>query len=125
MNSLFIAIDFDGTITTHDYPSIGSDIGAIPVLKKLQAAGHRLILYTMRAGLELTEAVSFLEKHQINLFGVNENPTQYSWTSSPKIYAHLYIDDAALGAPLVFDKHDRPYIDWNKIEEMLFENKII
>jgi len=29
-----INIDFDGTVTTHDYPSIGKDIGAQKVLKR-------------------------------------------------------------------------------------------
>jgi hypothetical protein len=38
-----INIDFDGTCVTHDFPNIGTDIG-IPVLKKLVANGHKLIL---------------------------------------------------------------------------------
>ena len=49
MNKLEINIDFDGTCVTHDYPRIGSDIGSIPVLKKLVANGHKLILFTMRS----------------------------------------------------------------------------
>ena len=32
---MIIAIDFDGTCVTHDFPRVGSDIGAIPVLKNL------------------------------------------------------------------------------------------
>lgn len=31
--SLYIGIDFDGTCVTHDFPRIGKDIGAQPVLK--------------------------------------------------------------------------------------------
>lgn len=125
MKSLFVAVDFDGTITTHDWPSIGQDIGAIPVLKKIQEAGHRIILYTVRSGIELAEAVAFLSKHGIKLFGVNENSTQNTWTESTKVYAHLYIDDAAIGTPLIYDLHDRPFVDWVTIEQMLIAKGII
>ena len=45
--SIIIAVDFDGTCTTYDYPRIGKDIGAILILKKIVKAGHRLILYTI------------------------------------------------------------------------------
>jgi hypothetical protein len=33
--SIVIAVDFDGTCVTHEYPRVGQDIGAVPVLKKL------------------------------------------------------------------------------------------
>ena len=52
-------------------------------------------------------------------FGVNENPTQHEWTSSPKVYGHIYIDDAALGAPLVTDVDDK-YIDWKMAAAHLY-----
>lgn len=32
---MVIAVDFDGTCVTHEFPKIGKDIGAIPVLRKL------------------------------------------------------------------------------------------
>jgi hydroxymethylpyrimidine pyrophosphatase-like HAD family hydrolase len=48
MNKI-IAIDFDGTCVSHEYPLVGKDIGAIPVLKELMSNGHRLILFTMRS----------------------------------------------------------------------------
>lgn len=50
----------------------------------------------------LQDAIDWFKKYDIPLFGVNEkkNPTQKDWTSSPKPYAHIYIDDAALGVPL-------------------------
>jgi len=44
-----ICIDFDGTCVSHEFPLIGKDIGAIPVLKELVEAGHKLILFTMRS----------------------------------------------------------------------------
>ena len=46
-----IGIDFDGTCVTHEFPRIGKDIGAVPVLKELIANGHDLILFTMRSDI--------------------------------------------------------------------------
>lgn len=47
-----ICIDFDGTCVTHEFPKIGKDIGALPVLNKLANAGHNLILFIMRSDIE-------------------------------------------------------------------------
>lgn len=46
---MVIAVDFDGTCVTHEFPKIGKDIGAIPVLRKLVEKEHQIILYTMRS----------------------------------------------------------------------------
>jgi hypothetical protein len=56
---------------------------------------------------------------------VNENPAQKEWTSSPKTYAQMYIDDAALGVPLITGKHAKPYVDWNLIYELLRRKSIL
>ena len=127
VKNMYIAVDFDGTCVTHDYPRIGKDIHAIPVLKRLVANGHKLILNTMRSGKELDEAVNWFKEHNIELFGVNENPTQKSWTASPKVYAHIYIDDAAFGCPLltVPELSDRPFVNWPWIELKLTQMEII
>ena len=119
---MIIAVDFDGTCTTHEYPHIGRDIGAERVLKRLVADGNRIILWTMRSGNELDEAVQWFQKRNIPLFGVNRNPHQINWTKSPKPYAQLYIDDAALGCPLCKPRHpgDTQYVDWEAVEQMLF-----
>lgn len=115
-----IAIDFDGTCVLHDYPSIGRDIGAVPVLQKLAENGHRLILYTMRSGGYLSEAIEWFNTNKIPLYGAQVNPTQHKWTESTKCFAHLYIDDAALGAPLLYDKESgRNYIDWSEVTKLL------
>lgn len=116
---MIIAIDFDGTCVTHDYPDIGKDIGAVPVLQAL-SKNHKLILWTMRSGQALIDAVEWFEKNDIPLFGMNENPQQKEWTQSPKAYAQLYIDDAAFGAPLIYPPNGkRPYINWSVIENNL------
>lgn len=131
---MIIAVDFDGTCVTHEFPDVGKDIGAVPVLKKLVEKGHKIILYTMRChtskkcvtdkGVRLVdtlqEAIDWFEKNNIPLYGVNENPDQKNWTSSPKIYAHLYIDDAAIGCPLIQTSlSKRPYVNWDKVKALL------
>jgi len=133
---MIFAIDFDGTCVTHEFPNVGRDIGAAKVLKKLNAKGHKLILWTMRsnvdnptsddpsiinkAGNYLDDAVEWFAKNDIKLWGTNENPEQKSWTHSPKAYAQIYVDDAALGAPLKNGKEgERPYIDWESVERIL------
>lgn len=123
---MIIAIDFDGTCVSAEYPSIGRDIGAVPVLIDLLKAGHQLILNTMRSGVELEDAVEWFRQNDITLYGVNQNPQQQSWTSSPKIFADLYIDENALGAPLAFaDFAPKGFIDWKKVRKMLESEGIL
>ena len=120
MGQIVIAVDFDGTCVTHDYPYMGSDVGAVPVLRELADAGYRLVLSTMRSGKLEKEAVAWFKSNNIPLYGVNTNPDQKSWTSSPKVYADLYIDDAALGVPLKTSPSSvRPYVDWERVREWL------
>jgi hypothetical protein len=120
MPEVVIAVDFDGTCVTHDYPYIGSDIGAVPVLRELADAGYHLVLNTMRSGRLEKDAVKWFKENDIPLYGVNCNPDQRSWTSSPKVYADLYIDDAALGIPLkTSPTSTRPFVDWVAVRELL------
>lgn len=117
---MIIAVDFDGTCVTHEYPNVGKNIGAEIVLKALTDEGHGLILYTMRdhpadsVQDPLQEAIDWFSQNDIPLFGINENPTQKSWTTSPKPYAHLYIDDAALGIPIM-KLGRKPFVDWYSV----------
>lgn len=136
-----ICIDFDGTCVTHEFPRIGEDIGAVPVLKELVAAGHKLILFTMRSDRKkkkkvgdeiiiveenfLADAINWFADNEIPLYGVQKNPTQRFWTSSPKAYGHLYIDDANLGCPLIVPTEGRPYVDWTEIRKYLVEKAIL
>ncbi|MBO5671786.1 MAG: hypothetical protein J6R81_01285 [Alistipes sp.] len=122
-----IAIDFDGTCVEHDYPSVGLDVeGAVDTLRALNKKGHRLILYTMRSGAKLDAALRWFKERGIELWAVNENPEQKSWTESIKVYAHYYIDDSALGCPIKFiDGAQRPVIDWAKMREIMEYNRIL
>ena len=135
---MFIVIDFDGTCVSHEFPLVGKDIGSLPVLRRLVDAGHKLILFTMRSdrfvggdtktegisdvtGAFLSDAVQWFQKNNIPLYGIQSNPTQHAWTTSPKAYGELIIDDAALGCPLSYDSKisQRPFCDWEVIESEL------
>lgn len=141
---MVIAVDFDGTCVTHEFPKIGQEIGASHVLKCLAENDHQIILYTMRSHLDdnenhahnslsggtinndtLQEAINWFKSKDIPLFGINENPEQKSWTSSPKIYAHLYIDDAGVGIPLIRTLRFRPFVDWLQIAYILQQKELI
>jgi hypothetical protein len=123
---VIIAIDFDGTCVKHQYPQIGPTLPmAVETLRELAAYGHELILYTMRSGKELQEAVDWWRGHGLPLYGINQNPVQSKWTESPKAYAHLYIDDAALGCPVKLDVHGRDYVDWPVVRQMLRDRKVL
>lgn len=123
---MYIAIDFDGTCVTHDFPRVGKDIGAIPVIKSLVEAGHKIILFTMRDKDTLKEAEKWFTDNGIPLFASNDNP-EAKWSTSRKVFAHLYIDDMALGIPLKVDYElsNRPFVDWAKVDLLLKVNQII
>lgn len=117
---MLIAIDFDGTCVTHEYPKVGRDVGAYPVLKKMCQDGHKLMLWTMRSGETLKDAIDWFVERDIELSAVNICHTQGQWTESPKLFANIYIDDAALGAPLRAGlPGERPYIDWVLVSTMM------
>ena len=121
MENLIICVDFDGTCVTHEYPNIGKEIGATEVLKEFINKGCKIILFTMRSGKELQDAINWFKERDIPLFGINENPEQFTWTQSPKPYAHFYIDDAALGCPLTFDEtiSNRYFVNWEIVKNLL------
>lgn len=122
-----IAVDFDGTCVEHNYPAIGMDVeGAVEVLRELNKHGHRIILNTMRSGQRLEAAVRWFRDRKIELWAVNRNPEQECWTSSPKVYADIYIDDSALGCPLIFlEGVRRPVVNWSKVRQLLESDGII
>lgn len=122
-----ICVDFDGTVVTHDFPEIGKPLAfAGQVLSDLVGNGHKLILWTMRSGEYLDAAVAWFEERGIPLWGVNENPEQIEWTTSPKAYAQIYIDDAALGCPtqMLFE-HSRPAVNWHEVRKQLGERGLL
>jgi len=135
--SKIIAVDFDGTLCDHQFPEIGTEVpGAFHWLREFQAAGAKLILWTMRSDLRnpqdkgdgptpgakadqdyLRAAVEWCRARGVEFWGVNHNPQQATWTASPKVYAHIYIDDAAFGCPLrdMPRAGSRPAVDWSRV----------
>lgn len=124
---MYIAVDFDGTVVSHMYPEMGDDNPlAEEILKQIVDNGHELILYTMRSEQQLDDAIKWFQDRNIPLWDINNNKTQKFWTKSPKIYANLYIDDAALGIPLIYDeKSSRDKVDWSKVKELLIKKNIL
>lgn len=120
LQHLIVAVDFDGTVVEHCYPDIGPEVaGAVDTLKWLQGHGSKLILHTMRDGGHLKAAVAWLMANGVTPWAVNNNPEQGEWTTSHKVYAHVYIDDAALGCPLEYPARGRPYVDWVAVRAWL------
>ena len=71
---MIIAVDFDGTIVEHKYPAIGREIPfAIETLKKLQAERHKLILWSVREGRLLDEAVQFCRERGLEFYAINRD----------------------------------------------------
>lgn len=98
---MVIAVDFDGTIVKHRYPAIGEERPfAIDTLKMLQADGHRLILWTVREGDLLDEAVAWCSKRGLEFYAVNRDFPEEDATGagfSRKLKADLFIDDRSFG----------------------------
>lgn len=116
--SLIIAVDFDGTIVEHRYPAIGRIRPlAFETLSKLQAKGHRLILWSHRAGQKLDDAVTFCLSNGMEFYAVNKNFPEEVWNEndSRKILADIYIDDRNLGG----------IPSWEEIYKMIFPEEEI
>ena len=96
-----IAVDFDGTIVEHKYPEIGKEkLFAFDTLKALVKKGHQLILWTIRTGKELEEAVEFCQKNGVEFYAVNKNYPEEVFEEgevSRKLNADVFIDDRNIG----------------------------
>ena len=115
---MIIAIDFDGTIVEHKYPAIGAELPfAIETLIKLKEEGHKLILWTVREGRLLDEAVEFCRERGLEFYAINRDyPEEEKGRNnhfSRKLKADLWIDDRNLGG----------LPDWGTIYEMV-HNKL-
>lgn len=116
---MIIAVDFDGTIVTHEYPKIGRELPfAIDTLKRMQDKLHvRLVLWTVREGVELEEAVEFCKQKGLEFYAVNANyPEEKKYEGEPrKLQADLFIDDRNLGG----------LPDWGVIYRMVSTGKYL
>ena len=114
---MVIAVDFDGTIVEHKYPEIGEELPfATSTLRMLAQQQHRLILWTVRRGKLLDEAVEWCKKRGVEFYAVNKNYPEEVLESGGcygKINAELFIDDLNLGG----------IPDWGVIYKMITEKK--
>jgi len=111
-SKLVIAVDFDGTVVEHRYPEIGDVIpGAFEVLHELQEKGHKLILWTVRDGIDLQAAIDFCLDHGIMFYAANESHPNEEFNKyiSRKIDCDIFIDDRNVGG----------FLGWEKIREIL------
>lgn len=110
-----IAVDFDGTIVEHKYPNIGKELPfAIETLIKLQSEGHRLILWSVREGHLLEEAVEYCRMRGLEFYAVNQNFIEEEINiNSPyysrKLKVDIFIDDRNIGG----------LPDWGAIYKMI------
>jgi len=140
---MIIYLDFDGTVVEHQYPKMGRcNFGCFEVMKKLQDAGHEIILNTYRADIgdgTLEEALSLIND-RCNVY-IKDRSQRDTFDLLPitaterKIYPApwhleqarqtqtLFIDDIAHGMPLkpaVMTKGRM--VDWDEVDKQLEQN---
>ena len=113
---MVIAVDFDGTIVEHRYPEIGEERPfATETLKMLIRDRHQLILWSVREGKLLDDAVEWCRQRGVEFWAVNrdypEETTDNNQSFSRKIKADLFIDDRNIGG----------LPDWGTIYRMISE----
>jgi hypothetical protein len=115
---MVIGVDFDGTIVEDKYPEIGKEIPfATETLKMLIKNHHRLILWTVREGKYLEDAVNWCRERGVEFYAVNrdypEETTENNDHFSRKLKADVWIDDRNLGG----------LPDWGTIYRMITRHK--
>ena len=115
---MIIAVDFDGTIVEHKYPEIGQEVPfAIKTLKMLIKDQHRLILWSVREGALLDEAVEWCRARGVEFYAVNkdypEEEKEKNNHFSRKLKADFFIDDRNVGG----------LPEWGQIYQMISQNK--
>ena len=113
---MIIAVDFDGTIVEHQYPEIGKELPfATETLRMLIADQHKLILWSVREGKLLEDAIEWCRELGVEFYAVNkdfpEEKVEYNNHFSRKIKADLWIDDRNIGG----------LPDWGTIYRMVKE----
>ena len=114
---MIIAVDFDGTIVEHKYPEIGKEIPfATSTLRMLAEQRHQIILWTVRRGELLEDAVKWCREHGVEFYAINKNFPEENVDNGGgycKINAEIFIDDRNLGG----------IPDWGTIYKVITEGK--
>ena len=115
---MVIAVDFDGTIVEHRYPEIGKELPfATETLRMLIKERHKLILWSVREGKLLEDAVNWCRERGVEFYAINkdfpEENVELNKHFSRKLKADLFIDDRNIGG----------LPDWGQIYRMVHEGK--
>lgn len=113
-----IAVDFDGTIVTHEYPNIGEELPfATETLRMLIRDHHRVILWSVREGKLLQEAIDWCRERGVEFYAVNrdypEEEKEKNNHYSRKLKADYFIDDRGIGG----------LPDWGQIYQIISQGK--
>jgi hypothetical protein len=132
-----IYLDFDGTVVEHQYPKIGrSNFGCLEIIKKLQDAGHEIILNTYRADCEdgtLEQAINVLNENHwklekdriqpiIKFCKSKIYPSPLNWEEIKQTNI-LFIDDSAANTPLKKAvMSEGMMVDWDELDKQFEAN---
>nr|WP_320037162.1 hypothetical protein [uncultured Bacteroides sp.] len=98
---MIIAVDFDGTLHTGEFPAIGEPAKDVAeYMQKLHEDGHYIIIWTCRCDQKLVEAINWLIDNNIPFNRINDHCPEHAGqypTNPRKVYAHLYVDDRQVG----------------------------
>lgn len=113
-----IAVDFDGTIVTHEYPHIGEELPfATETLRMLIRDHHKVILWSVREGKLLQDAVDWCRERGVEFYAVNrdypEEEKDKNNHYSRKLKADYFIDDRGIGG----------LPDWGEIYQIISQGK--
>lgn len=107
---MIYAVDFDGTLCSNAWPDIGElNTEVIRFLKREQANGAELILWTMREGETLEKALLWCEQHGLVFSAVNDNSEiqKAKYNNNPrKVFADFYIDDRNITLEQIYGKEE-------------------
>jgi hypothetical protein len=142
-----IYLDFDGTMVEHYYPNMGRcNFGSVEVVRKLQDAGHTIILNTYRADCNdgtLEKAIKWLENSWMCLKDKNSgrellpiplnttakiNPAPFIIDKQLQVYndsldEYIFLDDQSLGMPLKPATMIKgSMVDWDAVDKILSDN---
>jgi len=144
MQPITFFLDFDGTMVEHLYPLVGRVVPhSVRVVRRLQDAGHIVILNTYRADCRngtLEDATKWLENtwkvgkddlKPISILSSKVSPYPFTINGNLQIHHDLtvggiiYLDDEAEGTPLLNAYMSMvDMVDWLEVEKILEENHL-
>jgi hypothetical protein len=134
---LTIAVDIDGTLMTNSFPYIGGwSPHALNVIRRLQSAGHQIVLWSVRTGHYMEAVVVALREEGIIGIWANEiptNPLGSDWgipgfttvKVGPKVNCDIFIDDRSLGTQMVQTMSGEFVVDWLWVESELVKQGVL